>query len=292
MTPAPLPASTPLAPPHPLEAAALRGFRRHQAEGRHEAAQACLQDALAREPNLPGVHVALARLRWPGPDYRAWLAWFHTHLAPRLYLEIGVERGDSLALALPSTRVVGVDPAPQGDPLRQCAGPARLYRQTSAAFFAAIPADSGLDAGGFDLAFIDGDHHFEAVLDDFIAAERHAAPGAVLLLHDTVPLTAATASREHRTGFYTGDGWKIVPCLRSLRPDLQIATLPTAPTGLTVVTGLDPSSTLLRERLPLIHEAYAALPAAHAVASPASVLALGLNQPDWMERWLRQARGQ
>lgn len=276
---------------HPLEEPTLRRFSHLMKRGRTEAARDCLLDALAREPNLPGVHVALARLRWPGPDYRAWLAWFHTHLAPGLYLEIGVERGESLALALPSTRVLGVDPAPLGDPLQHCRGEARLYRQTSAAFFADVPADSGLTPGGFDLAFIDGDHRFETVLDDFIAAERHAAPGAVMLVHDTLPLNALTAARERRTGFYTGDGWKIVPCLRALRPDLSIMTLPAAPTGLTVITRLDPQNGVLRARRPDILQTYEALPPDQAVASPHAACALGSNDRRWVTAWLLQARG-
>jgi len=276
---------------HPMEEPTLRRFRHLMARGRTDDARDCLLYALVREPNLPGVHVALARLRWPGPDYRFWLAWFHAHLTPRLYLEIGVEKGDTLALAQPSTRAVGVDPAPLGDPLLRCHGNARLYRQTSADFFAGVPADSGLTPDGFDLAFIDGDHRFETVLDDFIAIERHAAPGTVVLLHDTLPLTAATAARERRTGFYTGDGWKIVPCLRSLRPDLQIITIPTAPTGLTVITGLDPQNTVLPDRKPLIRQTYAALPPEHAVAAPYAMFSLGINDTEWVAQWLRSARG-
>lgn len=276
---------------HPLEATALRRWRRLCAEGAAGAAEAVLWDALAQEPNLPGVHVALARLRWPGPDYRHWLAWFHQHLQPRVYLEVGVEHGHTLALAGSDTRVIGVDPAPKGDPLGRCAGPARLYRRTSADFFAAVPVDSGLGDTGFDLAFIDGDHRFDTVLDDVIGAERLAAPGAVLLLHDTVPLTADTAGSEHRTGFHTGDGWKIVPCLRALRPDLRIVTLPTAPTGLTVVTGLDPANTRLSERRDSIRESYARLPPDAALNAPSRVLALGVNDPEAMRRWLQQAAG-
>ncbi len=276
---------------HPMEEPTLRRFRHLMAHGLTDAARDCLLDALVREPNLPGVHVALARLRWPGPDYRFWLAWFHAQLTPRLYLEIGVEKGESLALAQPPTRVVGVDPAPLGDPLQHCRANARLYRQTSADFFAAVPADSGLVPDGFDLAFIDGDHHFETVLDDFIAIERHAAPGAVVLLHDTLPLNALTAARERRTGFYTGDGWKIVPCLRSLRPGLHVMTLPAAPTGLTVITGLDPGNRVLSDRLPLIRQSYAALPPDHAVATPHAVFSLGINDTDWVAQWLQSARG-
>ncbi|NCT96061.1 MAG: class I SAM-dependent methyltransferase [Comamonadaceae bacterium] len=274
---------------HPLETAALRRWRRLRAEGRGADADAVLWDALAQEPNLPGVHVALARQRWPGPDYRHWLGWFHGHLKPRLYLEIGVEFGHTLRLARPGTQATGVDPAPRGDPLSGCEAPTRLFPCTSAAFFAGLPADDALATQGFDLAFIDGDHAFDAVLDDFIGAERLAAPGAVLLLHDTVPLTAATAGRERRTGFHTGDGWKIVPCLRALRPDLRVVTLSTAPTGLTVVTGLDPSSTRLRERRQAIRESYAALPPDGVVAEPERVLALGPNDPAWLARWLSAA---
>ncbi|WP_382156741.1 class I SAM-dependent methyltransferase [Hydrogenophaga sp. ANAO-22] len=277
------------APVHPLETSALRRWRRLSAEGATDAAEAVLWDALAMEPNLPGVHVTLARLRWPGPDYRHWLAWFHQQLKPRIYLELGVEHGHTLALAGPDTRVIGVDPAPKGDPLSRCAGPAQLVRRTSADFFAAVPVDSGLADTGFDLAFIDGDHRFDTVLDDVIGAERLAAPGAVLLLHDTVPLTAETAGREHLTGFHTGDGWKIVPCLRALRPDLRIVTLPTAPSGLTVVAGLDPSNTRLSERRAAIRESYARLPPDAALHAPSRVLALGLNNPAAVRRWLRQA---
>ena len=39
---------------------------------------------------------------------------------------------------------------------------------------------------------------------------------------------------------WSGDVWKVVVWLRRHRPDLRITTLDVAPTGLAVVTGLDP----------------------------------------------------
>jgi hypothetical protein len=57
------------------------------------------------------------------------------------------------------------------------------------------------------------------------------------------------------------------------------------------VTGLDPSNTLLGERRAAIRESYARLPPDAALSAPSRVLALGLNDPDAMRRWLRQAGG-
>lgn len=276
--------------PIPLETDTLRQHRRWLMQGCRSEAEACLRQALAIEENLPAVHVALAQLRWPGLKYRDWLAWLHQHLQPKVYVEIGVEAGHSLALTQASARVIAIDPAPVGDPLRTCPGQGRLFAQTSAAFFAQSCAASGLSETGFHLAFIDGDHRFASVLDDFVALERLAAPGAVVLLHDTLPLTESTSGSERRTGFYSGDAWKIVPCLRALRPDLRLTTLPTAPTGLTVVTGLNPQDCTLGSRKALICQAYASLTASHAVAHPQALFNLGENDPAWLARWLAHGR--
>lgn len=272
---------------HPLEQPTLLRFGRLMASGDSVQAETVLRQALVLEPNLPLVHVALARLRWPGPAYRDWLVWLHRHLQPALYIEIGVEKGESLALAQAPTQAIGIDPVFMGDPLARCTAPTQLYQQSSADFFRALPADCPLPAQGFNLAFVDGDHRFESVLDDFIRLEPWAAPGAVIVLHDTLPLNELTASPTRQSGFYTGDGWKIVPCLRGLRPELRMVTLPVAPTGLTLVTGLNPASTLLSERREDILKTYAALAADKVVERPEfAARPLGHNDHDWVKRWL------
>jgi hypothetical protein len=48
--------------------------------------------------------------------------------------------------------------------------------------------------------------------------------------------------------FWTGDVWKLIVCLRQYRPDLEIAVVDVPPTGLGIVTRLDPASSVLRDR--------------------------------------------
>ncbi|MHB1305313.1 MAG: class I SAM-dependent methyltransferase [Acidiphilium sp.] len=189
----------------------------------------------------------LARATFPGDDYRTHLASIHAALRPETYLEIGVFDGDTLALAQPPTHAIGVDPAPRPASMRRYAAPTTIHAMTSDDFFRHV-ADGAITLGtGIDLAFIDGLHHFDQVLHDFISVERHCHARSVILLHDTMPVAAAPASRAMLTRYWCGDVWPIVSCLRKYRPDLTIVTIPTYPSGLTIVMGLDPSSTVLAD---------------------------------------------
>lgn len=253
--------------PLPLRRLLLEG-RRALLQGRVAEAERAFQDALQQEPNIPEAHVGLALARRPGPDYRRWLARLQAALRPAVYVEIGVETGLSLRFAGPETLAIGIDPLPQVPPAQAARPGLHLFAMTSQDFFAAAdglapPLAEALRA--VDFAFIDGDHRFATVLQDFIALEARMAPGGVIALHDTWPLNAHTASPVRRTGFYTGDGWKLVPCLRALRPDLRVMTVAAAPSGLTLVTGLDPTSAVLRQRQQSILETYARLPYGAAV---------------------------
>jgi len=95
------------------------------------------------------------------------------------------------------------------------------------------------------LAFIDGLHVFQQSLKDFMHVESFCGPRSVVLIHDTAPLDELTQRPDRQRTFYTGDVWKTVLCLKHYRPDLDIFTIATPPTGLTVVTGLDPTSRTL-----------------------------------------------
>lgn len=177
--------------------------------------------------------------------YYAVLDRLHGRRRPRTYLEIGVHTGESLALARPRTRAVGVDPALPGCLERDVH--ASLHACTSDEFFAT--ADVAGELGGpIELAFVDGLHLFEQALRDVANVERHAAPDGMILLHDCLPIDAETSSRERTTVAWSGDVWKVVWCLRAARPDLHVVTLDVGPTGLGVITNLDPGSRVLDER--------------------------------------------
>jgi hypothetical protein len=101
-----------------------------------------------------------------------------------------------------------------------------------------------------DMAFIDGMHHFEYALRDFINIEPLCGPRSLIFIHDCYPIDARSAEREQTTAFWSGDIWRLIVLLKKYRPDLAIHTLGAPPTGLGLITHLDPASTLLRARLP------------------------------------------
>jgi Methyltransferase domain len=193
-----------------------------------------------------------SKRRLPGPPYYKVLRWIHEALRPANYVEIGIRKGFSLAMALPGTPRIGIDPAPA---LAKELPDTRTYVLTSDEFFARHDLGE-LVSGPVELAFIDGLHLFEQVLRDFINLERYAASDSVILLHDCLPFDDRTSSREQTTEFYSGDVWKAALALMRVRPDLEMATVRTAPTGLTMVRGLDPESRVLQRDLPELEAAY------------------------------------
>lgn len=225
-------------------------------EGDLKTAVALFEKAVPKQGDCVEAHLAWARALMPGPDYIDILGYLHDLRQPKSYVEIGVEFGTTLTLVKPPTKVIGIDPAPQIE--GSLAENISLYDCTSDDFFAGNDLNSLLESP-FDLAFIDGLHFFEQVLRDFINLEKYAGPDSLILIHDCLPLDRRTASRTRTTQFWSGDVWKIVPCLKRERPDLSLFTIPAYPTGLCLVGGLDPGSELLGKNYELIVNRYLAL---------------------------------
>lgn len=113
------------------------------------------------------------------------------------YLEIGVETGITFH-QVDCQLKTGVDPKFLFDLARSEElnrhGICEYHEVASDVFF------SGRDRGGerYDLIFIDGLHHFDQVMRDFIHSTAHAHPRTVFLIDDTLPCDVFSAMRDQQ----------------------------------------------------------------------------------------------
>ena len=182
--------------------------------------------------------------------YRDFLGRIHELLEPPTYLEIGVRNGDSLALARSPS--IGIDPAYN---LKVAPPPgAKLFPVTSDDFFERAEPLMTFEGRRVGFSFIDGMHLSEFALRDFVNVERHADWTAAIVFDDILPRDIPEANRDRSTHQWTGDVYKVLEALEEHRPDLIILRVGTEPTGLGLVLGVDPDSTVLADRLDTIAE--------------------------------------
>lgn len=164
----------------------------------------------------------------------------HDTLQPETYLEIGVDWGESLALS--RSRTIAIDPAPKPPPASLLGKPGMLLAVcTSDDFFVRYQREALLGAARLDFAFIDGLHQFTQVVRDLEHVERWSHRDTVIAIHDVLPRNAWEATHDFHDGFWAGDVWRIVPFLREHRPDLRCWLTAADPTGMLIVTNLDPA---------------------------------------------------
>ena len=229
--------------PNHLYAAAMAA----SAAGERDRAARYCERALNLDPGFEAADALLFGMFLQGEDYFQVLQRIHGHLRPRTYIEIGVEAGKSLRLVLPGTVALGVDPEPAvAFPLPPNL---RVFAETSDDFFARHDVRAELGGLPVDLALIDGMHHFEFALRDFMNLERLSTAQSTILVHDCFPHDRRTAQRERLWGFWSGDIWRLIVLLKKYRADLSIHTIAAPPTGLAVVRNLDPSSRFIADNL-------------------------------------------
>ena len=227
--------------------------------GRLEQARSECLRLLELGPNEQNLMAELAQCdaygHFSDKDYYSVLHAVHSKYRPATYLEIGVAQGRSLALVGKQTRAIGIDPdtaeqgrmmylSPENRPL--------LFRTTSDDFFDRADLPALMEANTIEMAFLDGLHLFEQTLRDFINVERFSSPETMIFVHDGLPVNRLVAERNRKTAFWVGDVWKIIPCLKKVRPDLEIITFPVQPSGLTLIRGLDPKSRVLERQFDVI----------------------------------------
>jgi len=242
-----------------------------------DAAAAWCERALAIDYNLQDVHTLLTSLFLHGDLYSEVLGRIQRHLRPRTYVEIGVESGASLRMVQPGTQAIGIDPEPR----LEFKPPAnvRVFAEKSDEFFAKRDLKALFDGAPLELAFIDGMHHFEFALRDFINLERHAAPGATILLDDCFPHDRQSAQRERLHRQWTGDVWKLPLVLKKYRPDLALHIIAAPPSGVCMVRRLDPASRVLADNLQRIVAEF--MPLDYAVLEKGRASKLNLFPNDW-----------
>ncbi|MGI8761734.1 MAG: class I SAM-dependent methyltransferase [Jatrophihabitantaceae bacterium] len=172
------------------------------------------------------------------------LSGIHAAYKPRSYLEIGINDGRGLRRS--RTRTIGVDPSFRI--VSELACDLQLVKATSDDFFARDNPISWFPEGVVDFSFIDGLHIFEFALRDFMNAERLSSPHSVIVFDDMLPRSVAEAARDRHTNYWTWDVYKVATVLERYRPDLVTLVLDTEPTGLLLVLGADPNSTVLKDR--------------------------------------------
>ncbi|WP_206659556.1 class I SAM-dependent methyltransferase, partial [Hansschlegelia zhihuaiae] len=192
-----------------------------------------------------------------GLHYRRFMRVITSAIAPKSYLEVGTNAGQSLAQIRCAS--ISVDPRfaltaniMAGKP--EC----HLFQMTSDEFFEKDRVTQ-IFPKGIDLAFLDGMHLFEYLLRDFIGAERYCSSRSVVALHDCLPPQAVWAERKPQTVGWTGDVWKVVLAIREFRPDIRITCLDCPPTGLVLCTGLDSSSTILRDNYETVLDRFSSM---------------------------------
>ena len=183
-------------------------------------------------------------------DKYAVLDFIHQVIEPRFYLEIGVGEGRSLALA--RCDAVGVDPVPRD--LASLGEKARVITAAGDEFFSSMARE--IVSSPPDLALLDGMPLVDRTLQDFIHLERLAHPRTLVVVPGIHPRDPEQATR-HRTGpLWTGDVWKLPEILETHRPDLQLLELDVEPSGLLLIKGLDPTSSILEQNTAVIQAAH------------------------------------
>lgn len=168
-------------------------------------------------------------------------------IAPDSYLEIGGSDIDIATATDCPTILVGPAYSCSDTPLtpRPILG---LYRIKPDLFFSSYCANAILGRK-VDVSVVRDLHYHEDLLGIFAAIEKASVPNALVILHNCIPVESAIADRSpphtvevpHRAGWWVGDAWKAVAALRHVRPDLRISALDANPSGLVLITNLNPA---------------------------------------------------
>ena len=138
----------------------------------------------------------------------------------RTYLELGIYDGSTLArVGQTVPRVIGVDIKD----LRINKNIGEFHLSTTQDFLQNFN-------DMVDVIFIDADHSFESVKEDFESALKLLNEFGIIILHDTDPI-----SEKYLDKGYCGDSYKMLDWLEVNHPEMSVITLPISEAGLTII---------------------------------------------------------
>jgi Methyltransferase domain len=171
------------------------------------------------------------------------------------YLEIGVFLG-GLFFPIKAKRKIAVDPHFVFGKVKRMKAirhnlsnfNSRYYEKSSDDFFRQN-AERLFKSKPIDICFVDGMHEYEYALRDVENTLNYLQQDGVIIMHDCNPQTAEAAmsfeyyeSKNHNMA-WSGDVWKTILHLRSLRKDITVFVLD-VDFGLGVVCKRQPEDTL------------------------------------------------
>jgi hypothetical protein len=213
------------------------------AAGKTDEARRQLERALEIQPTRDTARVQLARALMPGEPYPTLIERLLRWREPKIYIEFGIRKGSTLALAKPPTFAIGVERNPVVS--HRFEAPTRVYDMAPLDYLASGRMEAVTGRKSFDIALLRAPRSFEDAYDLFAALEGVAAKDAIVVLHGTLPPDPVAGAPDRQSKFWVSDQWKLVPCLMAARPDLALFSVPAFPVGLTFVTGLKRRTTRL-----------------------------------------------
>jgi hypothetical protein len=195
-------------------------------------------------------------IRAAGQQYTRFLDQLHSERLFNWYMEVGCRTGRTFAAV--RSKTIAVDPFFLTENNIIYSKPAlHVFQTKSDDFF-----ESGfLKKLGVKLSFsfLDGMHLFEYLLRDLMNTEANSAGDGVIALHDCCPASNEMTTRDLDNlpkRAWTGDVWKLIPILQEYRPKLKITVLDCKPTGLVLISGLEPKNTVLAKNYDAILAKY------------------------------------
>jgi hypothetical protein len=139
-------------------------------------------------------------------------------IAGKTYLEIGIAKGITFS-RINAELKIGVDPvSPSPQITEKLAANVQYYQMASDDFFA---NQAGLFEGrGLDLAYIDGLHSYRQALRDVENCLGYLNKNSIIIMHDCNPKTIGLMQDG-----CSGDVWRTIVHLRSMRQDLHVFVL-------------------------------------------------------------------